>query len=641
MASKPTRKVRELETQLAAAENAQRTVDLLNDLALELRFTDLQKAIELSEQAAELSSKGEFEKNPYNKGTATSYYNLGIFSLQKGAYHQASSYLFKSLLAAEVIGDQLHGAQVLYYLGEMYLKLNDYPNALDYFLRVNDIATEIGDAGLDAQALNSIGNLYMQLGDWAKALSYLQRSLDISKRLESVSLQALTLDNSGICYCRLGNYDLATTYCQESLQLFRSIGAQHGEARALTSLGEIYRAQGDYTPALECFNKVMAMADRLDLKHEVVDILQSISLICRTQGDLPGAVMHLEQALALAQELKTSREQYQCHQALAEVFRQMGNFAKALTHYEQYHLLREDVFNEEADQRIKSLGAIQEVEMARKTAELYQVKNVALQQEVNDRRKAEEALQVANAQLQSEIGEREKLISDLNAFSHMVAHDLKTPLTAINMYTYLLSKKLTNVVDIDVLRFIEIIDQTTARMGRIVDELLMLSSVRQEDVVSMPIDMGDIVHEVEKRLQYMIQQYEARVVYPAEWPVAMGHAQWIEEVWDNYISNAIKYGGTPPLIELGATQVIGGKVRFWVRDNGTGLSLDDQAKLFMQFTRLDKTRATGYGLGLSIVKRIVEKLGGEVGLESEGVPGRGSTFSFTLPAVSPDKVIFS
>ncbi len=74
-------------------------------------------------------------------------------------------------------------------------------------------------------------------------------------------------------------------------------------------------------------------------------------------------------------------------------------------------------------------------------------------------------------------------------------------------------------------------------------------------------------------------------------------------------------------------------VRFWVRDNGPGLSPKEQSRLFAPFTRLDQARAKGYGLGLSIVQRIAEKLGGQAGVESEGVPGRGSIFYFTLPGV--------
>jgi signal transduction histidine kinase len=115
-------------------------------------------------------------------------------------------------------------------------------------------------------------------------------------------------------------------------------------------------------------------------------------------------------------------------------------------------------------------------------------------------------------------------------------------------------------------------------------------------------------------------------------------------VWANYISNALKYGGTPPRIELGYTlldprnakpdpassiQLPASSIQFWVQDNGPGLTEVQQGRLFTQFTRLHQVRAEGHGLGLSIVQRIVTKLGGDVGVESE--VGQGSRFWFTLP----------
>jgi two-component system sensor histidine kinase/response regulator len=102
-------------------------------------------------------------------------------------------------------------------------------------------------------------------------------------------------------------------------------------------------------------------------------------------------------------------------------------------------------------------------------------------------------------------------------------------------------------------------------------------------------------------------------------------------VWANYLSNAIQYGGRPPRVELGVTEQADGMVRFWVRDNGPGLTPEEQARLFTPFTQLAQVRARGHGLGLSIVRRIVERLGGQVGVESE--IGRGSAFTFTLPGM--------
>ncbi len=101
-------------------------------------------------------------------------------------------------------------------------------------------------------------------------------------------------------------------------------------------------------------------------------------------------------------------------------------------------------------------------------------------------------------------------------------------------------------------------------------------------------------------------------------------------MWANYINNALSYGGQPPRVIIGADSPSAGEVRFWVRDNGHGLTAEEQSRLFIPFTRLEQARVKGHGLGLSIVRRIMEKLGGQVGVSS--TIGEGSTFYFTLPA---------
>jgi signal transduction histidine kinase len=176
-------------------------------------------------------------------------------------------------------------------------------------------------------------------------------------------------------------------------------------------------------------------------------------------------------------------------------------------------------------------------------------------------------------------------------------------------------------------------------MNNIIEELLLLSQIRKTEVAAEPLDMHSIVQEAILRLPEMPANSQAELAVPApsEWLSAVGYGPWVEEVWVNYLSNAIKYGaakGMPPHVELGAELQPDGMARFWVRDNGPGLTPEAQTRLFTPFTRLDQVRTHGHGLGLSIVRRIVEKLGGQVGVESQ--LGQGSTFFFTLLAVPVD-----
>jgi signal transduction histidine kinase len=225
---------------------------------------------------------------------------------------------------------------------------------------------------------------------------------------------------------------------------------------------------------------------------------------------------------------------------------------------------------------------------------------------------------------------------ELDAFAHTVAHDLKNPIGLITSLAGLLELDYAGLTEAERQGLARSILRSAHKMDNIIEELLLLAGVRKTTVQAWPLDMLAIIGEAKRRLEDMIEKYQAQITLANvdQWPVVLGYAPWVEEVWVNYISNALKYGGHPSLVELGATIQSDGFVRFWVRDNGPGLSTKDQAQLFTPFTRLSQARARGQGLGLSIVRRIVEKLGGQVGVESQGVPGQGSVFYFTLP-VSP------
>ncbi len=223
----------------------------------------------------------------------------------------------------------------------------------------------------------------------------------------------------------------------------------------------------------------------------------------------------------------------------------------------------------------------------------------------------------------------EKRNIELNTFARTVAHDLKNPLNAvINFSEFLLEDQ--GPFDPATLEYLQNIAQAGRKMNDIIDALLLLAGAKQGNVEPQPLDMNLIVNQVvEKRLFQMVKGFHGEIHFPDQWPIAQGYGPWVEEIWANYISNGLKYGGQPPCLELGGESEGENLIRFWVRDNGPGLGEEEQMKLFTPFTRLHQGRAEGHGLGLSIVQQIAEKLGGEVGVES--VKGEGSLFYFTLP----------
>jgi signal transduction histidine kinase len=216
----------------------------------------------------------------------------------------------------------------------------------------------------------------------------------------------------------------------------------------------------------------------------------------------------------------------------------------------------------------------------------------------------------------------------LESFAHTVAHDLKGPLATIIGSAEFLKLADKNWPVDDLRELTTIIAESSQKMLDIINGLLLLASVGQQNAEITPVEMSVAFSNALSRLEDMIEKYQAEVVVVSELPPVWGYGPWVEQVWTNLLSNAVKYGGQPPSVQVGTTEMDDGSTRYWVKDNGKGLTEEQQARLFKPFTRLHEKSVSGHGLGLSIARQIVDRLGGEISVESE--PGTGCVFYFTL-----------
>jgi signal transduction histidine kinase len=223
--------------------------------------------------------------------------------------------------------------------------------------------------------------------------------------------------------------------------------------------------------------------------------------------------------------------------------------------------------------------------------------------------------------------------TDLEAYGRTIAHSLKTPLAAAIRFLEILHKfKADNLSD-EQRTLVRQALNALVSTGQAVDALLLLSTLARQHVEPEPLDMAGLVRQAMNQLADLQAQSGAEVRLPETWAPALGYGPWVGEIWLNLLSNAFKYSGSPPRVELGASRE-GGHVRCWVRDNGTTLTPEEGQRVFEPFTRLQQERAPGHGLGLATARRIVAKLGGEVAVRP--APAGGNEFSFTLPAAEPD-----
>jgi PAS domain S-box-containing protein len=232
--------------------------------------------------------------------------------------------------------------------------------------------------------------------------------------------------------------------------------------------------------------------------------------------------------------------------------------------------------------------------------------------------------QLANA------NEKLKLANgEMEAFSYSVSHDLRVPLRAIDGFSHALLEDYGDKLDADGARLLNVVHDNTAKMGRLIDDILSFSRVGRAELTEGVVDMAASVQSVLTDLEPTLRNRTVRFRVGAL-PSAQGDATMMQRVWANLIENAVKYSGKKPEadIEIGA-EAQDKETIYYVKDNGAGFDMQYADKLFGVFQRLHTSEFNGTGIGLAIVKRIVTRHSGRVW--AEGRPNEGAAFYFALP----------
>lgn len=246
---------------------------------------------------------------------------------------------------------------------------------------------------------------------------------------------------------------------------------------------------------------------------------------------------------------------------------------------------------------------------------------------------ARSEIERVSAELEQRIGERtaqlEALNKELEAFTYSVSHDLRAPLRGMSGFARILEEDFGDRLDEDGRRYLEVIQSNAVQMGRLIDDLLRFSRLGRQPLNASNMALEPLVHDAfrEAAAEVPVERIQL-IVGPL--PDCRGDANLLRQVLVNLLSNAIKFTRhvADPRVEVGANEQ-NGKVVYFVRDNGAGFDMRYANKLFGVFQRLHgHDEFPGTGVGLAVVRRIIERHGGRVWAESE--PGKGAAFYFTL-----------
>ncbi len=282
------------------------------------------------------------------------------------------------------------------------------------------------------------------------------------------------------------------------------------------------------------------------------------------------------------------------------------------------------------------LGSLRQHELVEAAHRL----NALLQKEICERKQTEQALREARVQLTSLTGQLEGQVhertqelsttnSQLEAFVYTIAHDLRAPLRAMQGFAALLVEEAGATLSETSKSYAERISRSAQFMDLLLGDLLAFSRLSQQRVELSVVSLEAVVQGILSRSQREIQESNACVESVGPWPFVLAHEVTLSQVLFNLVSNALKFTipGVRCKVRLRAESQ-GEFIRCWVEDNGIGIAPEHQSQVFRPFTRLDGEKFAGTGIGLAIVQKGVERMGGRVGVESS--LGNGCRFWFAL-----------
>ncbi len=255
-------------------------------------------------------------------------------------------------------------------------------------------------------------------------------------------------------------------------------------------------------------------------------------------------------------------------------------------------------------------------------------------QDITDLKHAADVLRTQNEVLEKNVAERthrlSETVGELEAFSYSISHDMRAPLRSMHSYAQLLQTEHAAELSPEARHYLERINVNAARLELLVRDILAYSRVAKEQIETKPVDLDRFVRELVQRMSERPGE-PLPVTIRGSLPPVLAHEAYLSQIFTNLIANGLKFvpPGQAPRVEISATDD-GAFVSLFIRDNGIGIDPADLGRLFQIFGRLNPVDAyEGTGIGLAIVKKAVQRMGGELGVNS--AVGKGATFWFTLP----------
>ena len=627
-----TERLRQLEEQLQeldASVDPKQRVDVLLDAAEELfSGDDPQRLIQVTNEALDLAKRMN-----YTEGEAYGLWFEGLSCCFIADHERGLKRVDDACKKMEDIGDEFGVAKSWYLKGNLLRSIGSHGHALELMMQSLEFFVDRGHVFWAGDNYYGLGLLYEEIGNWELALENHKKCIEITRDLPKGWLQGRALNGVGRTLGAMERHEEALDHLHQALKLFQEIDHTMGEARVLDDIGSVYYQMGDHKLALSFHSKGLELRESIGQLRAQCSSLLNIARVQLKLERAADAISVLANALAIAKETQSKQHIYDAHNLSAQAYEMDGQVAKALDHYKKYQQVREEVFNEEANDQIRKLQIAYSVQKAEKETTIAHVKNV----ELKEQNEKLEALLKELHDTQTQLVQSERMAA-IGKIVAGIMHEMNSPLGASNSAIDVTERCMTRIEnnsEIDRDQLIELMTQVknslqvsrtaNGRLTGILDNLR--SFIRLDGGERAKID----VHEgIDSTLALLEADTRGRIVVNKEYgelPEVFCYPGEMNQVFMSLLSNAVEAIPKEGTITV-RTSANNGNVVVAVSDTGQGMDEEKVSRLFEPGFNRGGGRVKA-GLGLLVTLNIVQKHGGTIDVQSK--PGEGSTFTLNLP----------
>ncbi len=645
-------------------------VKVMNDAAwIFMTLGDYAVATSYAEKSLESARRMNLEHEVF-----VAWYIKGFIAWRQSNLVDALKYYEQALNLAERLNHESGVASVLNSKAIIFDLTGKKELALAYFLKSMEIHRSLNDQRRVATALNNVAAIYGSLGIYDIALKYQMESLQIRNELGDKPGIAEITGNLGVTYSRIKDYATAQQYFKDAADLYQELNDLLGLSEVYLNLGKLHQSKNNYEQALEQFNLSLALSEQLGdqvliakNKMEIASVLldtrrlenalQSakkgisiaesvgvsaivsrgyivLSKIAYSSGHIREAENAINHAIDVASHAKEQELLKEAYYQLAEILNADNRYDLALAAYKKYQTIKDQIFSNESDLRLALMRSYLEVEKSKKEIQLLKSEQQLAQSEI-DRQLTNKKVWVIGISLfflnvllvinrihQRKINKNlQKSNDSQKELIQAIAHEFRTPLSRVRLGLDMLMDG--NNINPSNQSLVSRIDSSLDELDGLLKEAI--GYIRMEtdaDALNVScVQLPSLVHELITQYQDDYPNLLFQFKLLTEKSDVLVDKIKFQRALSNGLRNACQYAKTRVLVEFCDR---GSWHQIVIEDDGDGIPAEERERVFQPFVRVDKSRTRasgGLGLGLALLKGIVELHGGQVALSTSRFSG--------------------